>query len=83
MSETQTLSAVETEVALTHEEEVQNLFLEISVAIPGLSPNIRALSYETFKMGIDQMMNKAHYYTAQATMKSVNEIMDNVFNKNR
>jgi hypothetical protein len=64
----------------THEQEVKELFEKLSVEIPGTS-GLRAINLEAFKMGVEQMMNKAYFFGSKQTLQTAEDIIDRVFNK--
>lgn len=62
----------------THEQEVTELFEKLTVEIPG-GQGLRAINRESFKLAIDQMMNKAFYYGGKQVLQSTEDILDRVF----
>lgn len=65
-------------IAIEQKEDVKELFESMSVQIPDL-PDLRAMSFETFKIAVDKMMNEAFYSGVQHGMSTVENIMDSVF----
>lgn len=66
----------------THEQEVKELFEKLSVEIPGTG-GLRAMNLEAFKMGVDQMMNKAYFHGSRETLQTAEDIIDRVFNRQK
>lgn len=66
---------------IDNDTEIKELFEKVSVAIPGMSSETRAINLAGFKVAIDTMMNKAFYYGSQQTLKSAEEVIDKVFNR--
>lgn len=62
-----------------HEQEVKELFKKLTVEISGTS--LRAISYDGFKIAIDQMMNKAYYMGTQQGFDTVEAVLGKVFNR--
>lgn len=67
-------------MATEYEEEVKNLFDQVTQSINGTLDHhrIRAISFDNFKQAIDKMMNTAYHYGKMDGMKEANDIIDNV-----
>jgi hypothetical protein len=65
----------------THEQELEELFLGTTVSLsPDLDgQQIRAISFDGFKLAVDKMMEKAFFYGENAGMKRAEQIADEVF----
>lgn len=66
--------------AITHDEEVRELFEKVTVEIPECG-GLRAINLQGFKLAIDRMMNKAFYMGSRQTLQSAEEVIDKVFNR--
>lgn len=65
----------------TPDVELKELFERLSVEIPGTN-GLRAMNLEAFELGVHKMMNKAFVEGGQHSLKTAEDIIDRVFNKN-
>lgn len=65
---------------ITPEQEIKELFEKISVEIPG-TQGLRALNLEAFKLGVNQMMNKAFVEGSNNALSTASAIINQVFNQ--
>jgi hypothetical protein len=68
------------DVVLTHEEEVRLLFDKLTVKVP--DSELSYITFDAFKVAIDQMMNKAFHQGAVNNLQTVEAVIDNIFKKN-
>jgi hypothetical protein len=67
-------------VSVTSKEEIKELFEKLSVEVPGTN-GLRAMNLAAFKLGVDKMMNQAFIEGSQNSLRTAQDIINQVFNK--
>lgn len=69
---------IEEKEIIDHETEVKELFYKLTVELPG-SKDLRVITLGSFKLAIDQMMNKAFYHGQLDATQRATSIVKEVF----